>query len=727
MFSLFGAYRKGEMKMDEGVARPAEIFGMHVFDRSAMKERLPEEIYRRLMQAVEGSGKLDSSIADYVAAAMKEWALSKGATHYTHWFQPRTEVTAERHMAFLGLDDEGHPIQAFSGKELMGSEPDASSFPSGGMRNTFEARGYCMWDPSSPAFMVLSHKGGTLCIPSVFLSGDGTPLDMKTPLLKSIDAVQQRAMRLLKLFGNRTVHSVEVTIGAEQEFFLVDEEKARHRPDIELCRRTLIGAPSPKPQRVEGHYLGAIHPRVLAFMEDVERDMYRLGQVLMTRHNEAAPGQFEFAPVLSEANRGCDQNQMLMEVMRKMARRHHFQLLLHEKPFESVNGSGKHLNFSLRDDEGRNLLKPSGNLRRSIQFFSFLCAFLLGLSRHGGLLRACVASAGNAHRLGGHEAPPAVMSVYVGSRINSVLNALSKGVAEDPSSRTLLDLGMGRLPHMDVDGTDRNRTSPLAFTGNKFEFRAVGAPQALGGPLTILLALWADGLDRFCASMEARMMEGVDAADAAVAAIREAWEESSNVRFEGNGYDPSWIEQARRSGLPVCENTPDALDQYLVKEHGELLSRLGIMTDRELEAYHQVRVSQFCETELTEIGTLRSMMYEGVLPAITQQLIRENEALEGVPAALKDKAGPWLRHQEKLVLLKCVILDKLSQMDALTESLRGKSPRETAKLLTEQGDRLMEEIRKSSDAAEQIVAKDLWPYPTYADLFRIEDFDGAHR
>ncbi|MGI6076497.1 MAG: glutamine synthetase type III, partial [Pyramidobacter sp.] len=355
----------------------------------------------------------------------------------------------------------------------------------------------------------------------------------------------------------------------------------------------------------------------------------------------------------------------------------------------------------------------------------FLCAFLLGVARHGGLLRAGVASAGNEHRLGGHEAPPAVMSVYVGSHIDRVLSALSKGVTEDLSSRTLLDLGMGRLPNMDVETTDRNRTSPLAFTGNKFEFRAVGAPQALGGPLTLLLAVWAEGLDRFCTALEARVIEGADVADAAVEVIRDVWEETSKVRFEGNGYDPAWIEQARRNGLPVCKNTVEALDQYLVKEHGDLLSDLGIMTARELAAYHEVRIGQFCETELTEIGVLRSMMFEGVLPAITRQLALENQALEGVPAALKDKTGPWQRHQEKLILLKCVILDKLSQMDALVESLRGKTSHESAKLLAEKGERLMNEIRRSSDAAEQLVAKDLWPYPTYADLFKIEDFDGA--
>ncbi|RKJ77493.1 MULTISPECIES: glutamine synthetase III [unclassified Pyramidobacter] len=708
--------------MDEGVTRPAEIFGMHVFDKAAMKERLPEDVYRRLMTAVEGDGKLDGSIADYVAAAMKEWALSKGATHYTHWFQPRTEVTAERHMAFLNLDGEGHPIHTFSGKELIQSEPDASSFPSGGMRNTFEARGYCTWDPSSPAFIVLSHKGGTLCIPSVFISYDGTPLDMKTPLLKSIGAIQERAMRLLKLFGNRTVRSVDVTIGAEQEYFLVDEEKARRRPDIELCRRTLIGAPSPKAQAVEAHYLGAIHPRVLAFMEDVERDMYRLGQVLITRHNEVAPGQFEFAPVLSEANQGCDQNQMLMEVMRKMARRHHFQLLLHEKPFASVNGSGKHLNVSLRDSEGRNLLKPTSNPRRNVQFLSFIASFLLGVSRHGGLLRASIASAGNSHRLGGHEAPPAIMSVYVGSQIDRALNGLAQGLNEDMTAKGSIDLGLDRLPTLNRDVSDRNRTSPIAFTGNKWEFRGVGAPQALGGPLTVMLAAWSEGIERFCTALESRLIGGADVADAALAVIKDAWEESANVRFEGNGYDAAWIEEAKRRGLPVCRNTVEALDQYLIREHRDLLANLGIMTDREIVAYHEVRLEQYNETMLTEIGVLRAMMFEGVLPAISKQLACEAGALSALPVELRAHIAPWEKNLKRLAEIKCGILEKLEMLDAVAGSVKDGDAHAAAKTLAGDGASLMESIRADSDEAERLIAKELWPYPTYTDMFRIEDF-----
>ncbi len=708
--------------MDEGVARPAEIFGIHVFDKAAMKERLPENVYRQLMTAVTGDGKLDSSIADFVAAAMKEWALSKGATHYAHWFQPRTEVTAERHIAFLNLDGEGNPIQSFNGSELVRSEPDASSFPSGGMRNTFEARGYCTWDPSSPAFIILSHKGGTLCIPSVFISFDGTPLDMKTPLLKSINVIQEKTMRLLKLFGNRTVRSVDVTIGAEQEYFLVDEEKARKRPDIELCSRTLIGAPSPKAQTVEAHYFGAIHPRVLAYMEDVERDMYRLGQIMNTRHNEVAPGQFEFAPVLAEANRGCDQNQMLMEVMRKMARRHHFQLLLHEKPFASVNGSGKHLNVSLRDSEGRNLLKATSNPRRNIQFLSFIASFLMGVARHGGLLRACVASAGNSHRLGGNEAPPAVMSVFVGSLLDHAISNIAKGLTEDISARELIDTGLNRLPNISRDMGDRNRTSPIAFTGNKWEFRAVGAPQALGGPLAILLAIWAEGIDRFSSALESRVVAGADVADAALAVIKDAWEESEAVRFEGNGYEPAWIEEAKRRGLPVCKNTVEALDQYLIREHRELLTGLGIMTEREIEAYHEVRLEQYSETVETELGVLRMMMYDGVLPAITKQIAREAKTFAALPECARVSAASWERNITRLTKYKCGILENVEQLENILSSLRGKSTRDKANLLADEGSSVMAEIRRLSDEVEPLVAAELWPYPSYTDLFKIEDF-----
>ncbi len=703
------------------VSRPRDIFAMNVFDRKTMKEMLPEEIFKRLQASIEGGQKLDISIADFVATAMKEWAVSKGATHYTHWFLPRTETTAEKHIAFLSTDETGSPLDSFSGAELVKSEPDASSFPSGGIRSTFEARGYSTWDPSSSAFIVRSPKGATLCIPSVFISYDGTPLDMKTPLIKSIDVAKDRAMRLLKLFGNRTVKSVEVTVGAEQEYFLVDEDKANRRPDLQFCGRTLLGAPSPLEQTVEAHYFGAIHPRILAYMEDVERDMYRMGQVLKARHNEVAPCQFEFAPDVSEGNLGCDQNHILMEIMKKMALRHKFRLLLHEKPFAGVNGSGKHLNFSLRDSEGRNLLKPSSNQRRNIQFLTFLGAFLLGMSRHGGLLRASVASPGNMHRLGGHEAPPAIMSVYLGEVLTHILDNIGKGLPDKVPSRSLIDLGLNRLPSVLAENSDRNRTSPIAFTGNKFEFRAVGSPQAISGPLTTVLAVWSSGMEEMADMIERRIMDGrMDVTDAALEAIGHAAKESASVRFEGNAYTTEWMAEAKARGLVIAENTVEALDQYLIPENKALMSKLGIMGERELEAYHEIRTEQYVKAMDVEMGTLISMIREGVLPAITKQITLEGNGLKALPQGWEQDLGPWEKGLRDMITLKNGLITASQRLEDLRNRAQAMDLGERARIVTEDGLPLMAAIRGMSDGAELLIAGDLWPYPRYRELFLVD-------
>ncbi len=703
------------------VSRPRDIFAMNVFDRKTMKEMLPEEIFKRLLASIEGGQKLDISIADFVATAMKEWAVSKGATHYTHWFLPRTETTAEKHIAFLTTDETGSPLDSFSGAELVKSEPDASSFPSGGIRSTFEARGYSTWDPSSSAFIVRSPKGATLCIPSVFISYDGTPLDMKTPLIKSIDVAKDRAMRLLKLFGNRTVKSVEVTVGAEQEYFLVDEDKAKKRPDLQFCGRTLLGAPSPLEQTVEAHYFGAIHPRILAYMEDVERDMYRMGQVLKARHNEVAPCQFEFAPDVSEGNLGCDQNHILMEIMRKMALRHKFRLLLHEKPFAGVNGSGKHLNFSLRDSEGRNLLKPSSNHRRNIQFLTFLGAFLLGMSKYGGLLRASIASPGNMHRLGGHEAPPAIMSVYLGEVLSHILDNIGKGLPDKVPSRSLIDLGLNRLPSVLAENSDRNRTSPIAFTGNKFEFRAVGSPQAIAGPLTVVLAVWSSGMEEMADMIERRTVDGrMDVTDAALEAIGHAAKESRAVRFEGNAYTTEWMAEAKARGLVIAESTVEALDQYLVPENKALMSKLGIMGQRELEAYHEIRTEQYVKAMDVEMGTLISMIREGVLPAITKQITLEGNGLKALPQGWEQDLGPWEKGLRDMITLKNGLITASHRLEDLRHRAQAMDLAERAKLVTEDGLPMMAAIRGMSDGAELLIAGDLWPYPRYRELFLVD-------
>ena len=695
-----------------------DIFGMYVFDRRAMKERLPQHIFNGLLASIEGGQKLDSALADMVASAMKEWALTKGATHWTHWFHPRTELTAEKHMSFMSKDETGMPIESFKGKELIQSEPDASSLPSGGIRSTFEARGYSAWDPSSPAFIMMSKKGGTLCIPSVFISYDGTPLDLKTPLLKAVDAVETRAMRILKLFGNRGLKWAHVTVGAEQEYFLIDNSVAKDRLDLRYCGRTILGCPPPKGQQMEDHYFGSIPPRVLAFMEDVERDLYRLGVVITTRHNEVAPCQFEFAPQFADANLACDQNQQIMDVMRKMAKRHDFALLLHEKPFAGLNGSGKHVNFSIMDSEGRNLLKPSTNHRKNIQFLTFLSALLLGFGKYYGLIRASIASPGNMHRLGGNEAPPAIMSAYLGSAITGILEAVENGLPDDLPAQALIDLGMNKLPSIMADNSDRNRTAPLAFTGNKFEFRAPGAPQSIAGPLTMLLASWAWGMDRVAEMIEAKGSE-VDVLEAALDAIKYAAAESRPIRFEGNAYSVEWQQEAKKRGLKIANSTQEALALYLEPEHRKLLASLGIMSEREVIAYYEVRLEQYIKTVSIEMGIMRAMLWEGILPAISRQILLEQGALSSLPEETVKESVFWKKSIADLASIKNGLIAASEKLDAMLAKIHEIEIDEQSRMITEEAIPLYVHIRSLSDRAETLVAKDIWPYPTYTRLLNI--------
>ncbi len=700
-------------------ARPSSMFGINVFDRQTLRERLPRDIYDQLVAAVEGGAPLGESVANAVAMAMKEWAIAQGVTHYTHWFQPRTEMTAEKHMAFLSLDRKGFPLETFTGNELIQSEPDASSLPSGGIRSTFEARGYTAWDPTSPAFIMEDSAGGTLFIPCVFISHDGTPLDLKTPLLRSLAAMEPRALRLLKLFGNRTVKNVQVTVGAEQEFFLVDEDVARRRPDLLYCGMTVFGSLPPKAQQMEDHYFGSIHPRVLAYMGEVEEELTRLGIVIKTRHNEVAPCQYEFAPLHGEANLASDQNQLTMGVMRKLARKHGFRLLLHEKPFMGLNGSGKHTNFSLVDSEGRNLLEPSNNQRRNLQFLAFLTAFLLGVSRYGGLLRASVASAGNMHRLGGNEAPPTIMSVYLGEVLSQLLEQIKEGSFGDMPDKGVLDLGLNRLPSVKVDNTDRNRTSPIAFTGNKFEFRATGASQSISGPVTMILALWSWGMERMAEMIEKRTDGGWDITDAALDAVRQAYRESSFICFDGNCYSQEWREEAKRRGLPLADTTHEALALYLVPEHRKLLDSLGIMSDREIVAYYETRLEQYFKTVDIEMGIFSSMIWEGILPALSQQIGQEAQALHHLPEALQEETREWQGELQRLVRLRRSIMTGAQKLESLRKSLLFADLEEQARRLTEEGLPLYEGLRAMCDEVEGLVALSLWPYPTYRDIFAL--------
>lgn len=694
----------------------SEIFGVNVFNDRAMKERLPKQVYQKLQEAVSGGEKLDFHVAEIVATAMKEWAISRGASHYTHWFHPRTDLTAEKHNAFLSVDELGLPLDTFGGGDLIQSEPDASSLPSGGMRSTFEARGYTAWDPTSPAFVVSGDHGGTLCIPSVFISGDGTPLDMKTPLLKALSRIEAVTLRILKLFGNRNVKWVRATMGAEQEFFLVDENKAAQRPDLQYCGRTIMGTPTPKGQQMEDHYFGFIPPRVMAFMQEVGCQMSTLGIVIKTRHNEVAPCQFEFAPQYTEANLAVDQNQILMEQMRQIASRHGLRLLLHEKPFALINGSGKHLNFSMMDSEGRNLLKPSSSQRRNVQFLTLVSGLLLGISRYGGLLRASIANPGNMLRLGGNEAPPVIMSIFLGDVLTHIFDRIEEGLPENLPSKAFLNLGLNRLPDILMDNTDRNRTAPIAFTGNKFEFRAPGASQSPAGPMTMILSLWAWGLERMALRVESRIGE-TDVADAALDAIRKAVLESGNVRFEGNCYTQEWHEEAEKRGLPVAHSTSEALALFLVPENRELLSGLGIFTEREIQGYYETRLEQYVKTLEIEMNVMEDMIRTGVLPAITKQIHLEASTFELI--ALRhggDKASLWREQIDELMDIKEGLLEGTKRATSLRDSLGSLNLEERARTLTERGVPVLEGLRGMCDAAERLTSGEYWPYPRYSEL-----------
>lgn len=696
--------------------RPSEIFGLNVFNDRAMKERLPKQVYQKLQEAVSGGEKLDFTVAEIVATAMKEWAISRGASHYTHWFHPRTDLTAEKHNAFLSVDELGLPLDTFGGADLIQGEPDASSLPSGGMRSTFEARGFTAWDPTSPAFVVSGDHGGTLCIPSVFISGDGTPLDMKTPLLKALARIEAVTVRVLKLFGNRNVRWVRATMGAEQEFFLVDEEKASLRPDLQYCGKTIMGAPTPKGQQMEDHYFGSIPPRVMAFMQEVGCRMSTLGIVIKTRHNEVAPCQFEFAPQYTEANLAVDQNQILMEQMRLVASRHGLRLLLHEKPFAQINGSGKHLNFSLMDSDGRNLLKPSSSQRRNVQFLTLVSGLLLGISRYGGLLRASIANPGNMQRLGGNEAPPVIMSVFLGDVLTHIFDRIEEGLPENLPSKAFLNLGLNRLPDILMDNTDRNRTAPIAFTGNKFEFRAPGASQSPAGPMTMILSIWAWGLERMAKMLESRIGE-TDVADAALDSIRNAALESGNIRFEGNCYTREWHEEAKRRGLPVAHSTSEALALFLIPENRELLSGLDVFTDREIRGYYETRLEQYVKTLEIEMNVMEDMIRTGVLPAVTKQIHLEASTLDLIAGRHGEgKASLWEEQVDQLVGIKEGLLEGANRMTSLKDSLASLSQDEKARTLTERGVPILEGLRGMCDAAERMTSGEFWPYPRYNEL-----------
>ena len=695
-----------------------DIFGRLMFDRKVMKEKLNNEVYEHLIAAMEGRNKLDAALADTVAMAMRDWAVANGATHWAHWFHPLTELTAEKHLAFTLPSPDGSPIDVFRGKDLIQGEPDASSFPSGGRRSTFEARGYSAWDPSSPAFIVKSAKGGTLCSPSVFLSYDGTPLDLKTPLLRALSAIEERSVKLLKMFGQRGVRGVRVTVGAEQEYFLLDRPRAQQRPDIRYCGRTLLGAPPAKDQKLDHHYMGAIPQRVLDYMDDVGRDLAELGLPIMTRHNEVARCQFEFAPLFSDANTACDQNQIVMETMRKLAQKHDLRLLFHEKPFTGMNGSGKHINISLMDSEGRNLLKGTSNHRRNVIFLTFLSALVLGVSEYHSLLQASVATAGNMFRLGGHEAPPSIMSIYLGQTLTDLLLQLDKADLKLPD-REMLDTGLAKLPTLTPYDCDRNRTSPIAFTGDKFEFRAPGSSQSIALPVTLFTSVWAWGLEQLTEMIETRTAQGAEPIDVALDAVKEAIKRGSHILFEGDAYSHEWHEEARRRGLIQAETTPEKIDLFLLPKNKEMLKHLGVFKGLELDMLHEIRMDSFERTLEIEVSILYDMLWEGVLPALSKQLVLEKKSLSALDGMDFPEGAPWKKYIRSLGVFKANLIADAEKLAALKDRLAALDARGRADLLVKEAVPLMETIRAKSDAAELLISADIWPYPIYRNLLSL--------
>lgn len=704
----------GNMRLQQ--EKVSGYFGCNTFGDRAMREKLPKDIYRAFRSAHRKGEPLSPEIARSVAHAMKEWAMEKGATHFTHWFLPMTGATAEKHDAFISWDEPGTVIECFSGSQLIQGESDASSFPSGGLRATFEARGYTAWDPASPAFIMEGPGGKTLCIPTAFVGYRGEALDQKVPLLRSMEALSRSAQAALAHFGVRTSRVI-AQCGAEQEYFLVDLGLARKRPDLLFASRSLQGARPPKGQELEDHYFGSIKDRVLGFMQEVEVECFKVGIPAKTRHNEVAPNQFEIAPIFEPANLASDHNQLLMEILKRVAEKRGLMCLLHEKPFAGVNGSGKHVNWSLATEEGQNLLEPGNTPEQNLQFLFFLAATLKAIHRHGGLLRAAIASAGNDHRLGANEAPPAIMSAFLGRQLSRVLDAIARGDVADASKKRILDFGLANLPQLERDATDRNRTSPFAFTGNKFEFRAVGSSQPIAFPLAVLNAAVAEALDSLRAELEAEIAAGQESSVALLEVLRRAVLETQSIRFEGNGYGEAWRDEAKRRGLPHARDTVAALHVLEEEATREVFTRTGILTPEEWEARIQIRHEQYQKALAIEAQVLREMAETMVLPALLEDLRLRADALvkvgsagievpESLKAALKGQTHLVGQAQERLVALKAAMVraEGVEHGPGRTEAYGG--PVKQAQEL----------LREVLDQAEKDCAAWLWPMPVYREL-----------
>jgi glutamine synthetase len=694
------------------------IFGTNIFGLAEMRSRLPKQVYRAVVSTLEQGQPLDPAFADAVAIAMKEWALERGASHFTHWFQPLTGLTAEKHDSFITPNVGGGAVAEFNGKELIQGEPDASSFPSGGLRATFEARGYTAWDPTSPAFIVESAAGCYLSIPTAFASWTGDALDTKIPLLRSVSALDQQARRALKLFGVEGVR-VNATCGPEQEFFLIDQEFYYRRPDLVTTGRTLFGAKPPRGQELEDHYFGSIPDRVLAFMTEVERDLYRLGVPVKTRHNEVAPGQFEMAPIYENANLAADHQQLMMLTLRGVARKYGMACLLAEKPFAGVNGSGKHLNWSL-GTESANLLEPGETPHDNMQFLFFCVAVLRAVDRHQDLIRASVAFAGNDHRLGANEAPPAIISVFLGDQLTDVLEQLvESGSATSSKQSGLLGLGAQVLPTLPQHAGDRNRTSPFAFTGNKFEFRALGASQSVSFPATVLNTIMAESLDEMCTLMEGELQGGADFEEALRRLLSTEMRRVRRIVFNGDGYNEEWHREAESRGLLNLRTTLDALEMLATDKNRELFAKYGVLSHRELESRHEVALDQYFKTINIEGETTADIASTMILPAAVRYL---NDLLAATDRSrgLGLEAGGLRRTVEKVNGLVDELRDALDRLIEQNEELGGEEVHSKAYHMRDHVVPAMLAVRGVADRLEKVVPDDYWPLPTYRDMLFVK-------
>ena len=690
-----------------------EMYGSLVFNDKVMRSKLPKDMYKALKKTIENGTHLELDVANSVAVAMKEWATENGATHYTHWFQPMTNVTAEKHDSFISPTGDGQVIMDFSGKELVKGEPDASSFPSGGLRATFEARGYTAWDPTSPAFI----KDKTLYIPTAFCSYSGEALDKKTPLLRSMDVLNKEAVRILHILGNKEVRHIDTTVGPEQEYFLVDKDLYKKRKDLIFCGRTLLGASAPKGQEMEDHYFGALKPRVAAYMHDLDEELWKLGIPAKTKHNEVAPAQHELAPVFDTTNVAVDHNQLTMEIMKKVADKHNMVCLLHEKPFQGINGSGKHNNWSMSTDTGVNLLDPGKTPAENTQFLVFLVAVIKAVDDYADLLRVSVASAGNDHRLGANEAPPAIVSIFLGDELTDVLKSIENDTFFSNKHAVQMDIGAKVLPHFIKDTTDRNRTSPFAFTGNKFEFRMLGSAASVANPNIVLNTAVAEVLAEFSAALKDVPEEEMESAVHAL--LKKTIEEHKRIIFNGNGYTDEWVEEAEKRGLYNLKTTPDALPHFIAEKNIALFTKHGIFTKEELFSRYEIWLENYYKTINIESNTLAEMIQKQVIPSVYTYV----EKLADTAAAKKSVvAGISVASEAALISKLSTLADTMAKD---LETLKA----DTAKALASSDDVLacskayqetvledMETLRKSADEAEALIPDELLPYPTYDEL-----------